>query len=75
MEIGTLRRKINELKSETETDLQNYKADFDRCSKTMENRMRHHETLRATTFQRAAKEHDTAFEEVMKRYDEAINKS
>uniref|UniRef100_A0AC35FB94 Uncharacterized protein n=1 Tax=Panagrolaimus sp. PS1159 TaxID=55785 RepID=A0AC35FB94_9BILA len=75
MEIGTLRRKINELKSETETDLRNYKADFDRCSKTMENRMRHHETLRATTFQRAAKEHDSAFEEVMKRYDEAINKS
>uniref|UniRef100_A0A914YK69 SWI5-dependent HO expression protein 3 n=1 Tax=Panagrolaimus superbus TaxID=310955 RepID=A0A914YK69_9BILA len=75
MEIGTLRRKINELKSETESDLQNYKADFDRCTKTMENRLKHHETLRTTTFQRTAKEHDNAFEEVMKRYDDAVNKS
>uniref|UniRef100_A0A7E4VDS3 Myosin_tail_1 domain-containing protein n=1 Tax=Panagrellus redivivus TaxID=6233 RepID=A0A7E4VDS3_PANRE len=75
MEIGALRRKLKDLRHETETELLNYKAEFDRGAKTMDSRMKHFDTLQSTYVQRTSKEHDFALEEVMRKYDEAMTKS
>ncbi|KAE9548016.1 hypothetical protein FO519_008772 [Halicephalobus sp. NKZ332] len=75
MEIGRLKRKINELKADTEADLENYRSDFERSARNIENRIKHQENMRYSLKEKATKEQDAALEEVMKRYDEAVSKS